>query len=48
MQRTQAEKEERLRQFQEGVKKRVLALEKVKRQQLLEKSYRAVSVPKSM
>ena len=43
LQQQQAEKEMRLKQFQEEVKRRVTLIEQLKRQQMLEKSYKAVS-----
>ena len=43
IQKEREEKEARLKQFQEDVKKRVAELAKLKRKQELEKSYKAVS-----
>ena len=43
IQRIQRQKEARLKQFQEDVKRRVLAIDKAKRRQQLDRSQRAVS-----
>jgi hypothetical protein len=40
----QQEKEARLKQFQEDVKRRVLAIDRLKRQQQLDRSQKAVSL----
>jgi len=44
LEQQQREKAERLKRFQEEVKKRVQALDRAKKQQALEKSFQAVSL----